>query len=318
MEFGGASDAHVQFLTSSTTGVLLLDDVSHFTGTVTGFTFGDTIDLVGIAPANVSVSNSGSLHVGYGTGSFGLLGNYASAGFSIVSDNNGGTDITWNHQAPVITTDHLSVIQNGDGSTTVTGLQVLDSDPAASSETFAVTAITEGSGSGTSVTPSTDTGSLSVINGVFAAGVTYHPGATPPSADEITVTVTDAFGATDAVNFIFNQAGTGPNITLQGTTGKDVIFATGNADILTGGGGPDQFVFKPTASSSTVQHTVTDFVTALDKIDVTQFSNITSSALPTEIQQGSDTLVTLDTHDTLLLKNVIAANLHASDFLVHI
>ena len=88
LEFGGASDANVQFATSTTAtpGSLVLDDVTHFAGTVTGFTFGDTIDLVGIAPANVSITNAGSLLVNYGSGSFGLIGNYDPTGFSIVAD----------------------------------------------------------------------------------------------------------------------------------------------------------------------------------------------------------------------------------------
>ena len=40
LEFGGASDANVQFATSTTatSGTLVLDDVAHFAGTVTGFT----------------------------------------------------------------------------------------------------------------------------------------------------------------------------------------------------------------------------------------------------------------------------------------
>jgi hypothetical protein len=50
MEFVAASDAIVQF-SGSGSGTLLLDDVSHFTGSVTGFSYGDTIDLAGIDPA---------------------------------------------------------------------------------------------------------------------------------------------------------------------------------------------------------------------------------------------------------------------------
>jgi hypothetical protein len=34
-------------------------------------------------------------------------------------------------------------------------------------------------------------------------------------------------------------------------------------------------------------------------------------------QSGNDTLITLDAHDTLLLKNVLAVNLHANDFIMH-
>jgi hypothetical protein len=314
MEFGAASDAHVQFA-SSTSGTLVLDDPSHFTGTVTGFTSGDTIDLVGIAPANVSVSNS--LHVSYGTGSFDLIGNYDSAGFSIVSDNNGGTSITWNHQAPVIATDQISTVQNADGTTTVLGLHLSDSDPAASTETFKLGATTGAAASGSSISPSTSSGFLTDINGVFAAGETYHPGNTPPSTDKVTLTVWDSFGAADAVNFVFNEAGTGTNIALQGTSGKDVIFATTGQDILTGGGGQDQFVFAPTLSGPSVQHTIADFVVGLDKIDIRQFGNISASSMPTETQQGSDTLITLDSQDTLLLKGVAATALHTSDFILH-
>jgi uncharacterized lipoprotein NlpE involved in copper resistance len=76
-------------------------------------------------------------------------------------------------------------------------------------------------------------------------------------------------------------------------------------------------VFAPTSSGPSVQHTITDFLAGTDKVDVRQFSNISASALPTETQQGSDTLITLDSHDTLLLKNVAAVNLHAGDFIVH-
>jgi hypothetical protein len=96
-----------------------------------------------------------------------------------------------------------------------------------------------------------------------------------------------------------------------------VILATNSRDVLTGGAAQDQFVFAPTSSGPSVQHTITDFAAGVDKIDVWQFSNISAAALPTETQQGSDTLITLDGIDTLLLKNVAAVSLHASDFIVH-
>ena len=113
------------------------------------------------------------------------------------------------------------------------------------------------------------------------------------------------------------QPGAAPNITPQSTSGTNVILATNSQDVLTGTAAQDQFVFAPTPSGPSVQHTITDFEVGIDKIDVSQFSNISASALPTETQQGSDTLVTLDGHDTLLLKNVAAVNLHGSDFIVH-
>jgi DNA-binding beta-propeller fold protein YncE len=223
----------------------------------------------------------------------------------------------WNHSAPTILTNNLTTVQNPDGSMTVSGVRVTDSDALASTGTFSLTATTAAAASGTSITPSTSSGSLTSINSIFATGVTYHPGVTPPSTDMVTLTVKDSFGAADTENFVFAQAGSGPDITLQGTPGKDVILATTSQDVLTGGTSQDQFVFAPVPSGPSVQHTITDFLAGVDKIDVTQFSNISASALPTETQQGSDTLITLDGNDTLLLKNVAAVNLHASDFIIH-
>jgi Ca2+-binding RTX toxin-like protein len=213
----------------------------------------------------------------------------------------------------LIVTDDFHIVKS-DGTTTIAGLHVVDTDPAASTETFTVSAATEAAGS--SVTPATDSGLLADINTHFNSGITYNPGSLQPSADKVVVTVTDGFGASDTVNFVFNQGGSGPGITLTGTAGKDVIFATGNSDILTGGGGQDQFVFKPTSGEDAVQHTITDFVAGLDKIDLRLFHNITSLDGVSETQSGNDTLVTLDSHDSLLLKNVVAANLHANDFII--
>jgi hypothetical protein len=223
----------------------------------------------------------------------------------------------WNHAAPAIVTNNLTAVQNPDGSMTVMGLQVTDSDALASSQTFSLAASTGAAASGTSVTPPTNSGSLMDINSVFATGVTYHPGVTPPSTDSMTLTVKDNFGATDSENFVFAQVGSGPNITLQGTSGKDVILATNSQDVLTGAAAQDQFVFAPTSSDSSVLHTITDFQVGTDKIDVRQFSDLSASALPTETQQGSDTLITLDNNDTLVLKNVAAISLHESDFILH-
>jgi hypothetical protein len=55
----------------------------------------------------------------------------------------------------------------------------------------------------------------------------------------------------------------------------------------------------------------------LDKIDVRQFAGLSAATPPTEVQQGSDALITLDNNDTLLLKNVSVANLHNTDFIFH-
>ena len=79
----------------------------------------------------------------------------------------------------------------------------------------------------------------------------------------------------------------------------------------------DQFVFKPTGGSNPVQHTITDFNASLDTIDLRQFAGVSTSAPPTETQVGNDTLVTIDATDSVLLKSVAVASLHASNFILH-
>jgi hypothetical protein len=250
----------------------------------------------------------------------------------VISDGHGGTlsqtvSVTLNgigtpssNAAPVITTDHFAVAENPDGTTTVSGLSVFDGN-ASPTETFMIDAVTAGAGSGSSVTPSTNSGHLTDVNAALATGVVYHPGMTPPQTDKVTFTVTDGFGATDTVNFIFNQAGAGPNITLQGTAGKDVIFATGHTDTLTGGAAADQFVFRAHSGHDTI----TDFTPGQDRIDLldnlpftpgvsASFNNwIDNNATPF----ASGTLIHLDADDSILLSNVNRASLHMSDFILH-
>jgi large repetitive protein len=323
LEFG-ASVAGGSIITfQGTAATLKLDDVAHFTGSVTGFALGDTIDLVGIGSANISVTNPGSLQIGYGAGSIALGGNDNPADFTVGSDGQGGTDVTWSHQAPVISTSGLTVTQNGNGTTTITGLQVSDLDAAASTETFTTTATTGAAGSGTTVSPATGSGLLTAINTELGTGVTYNPGATPPSTDKVALSVTDGFGATDTVNFVFNLASspTAP-VTLTGTSGKDVIFATGNNDTLTGAGGADQFVFNKTTGA----HTITDFLTINDHIDLTALSSIVTAAtlntwlasnVAASTTNPADTVISLGSSETITLHNVLAASVHASDFIVH-
>lgn len=232
---------------------------------------------------------------------------------------------------PIIDTTSLHVTHNSGHTDTITNLSVLDTDSGASTDCFTMTA-------STSPVPATDTssvnvsptsGSLNALNLGLANGITYHPGSPAPHQDQITLTVTDkTTGLYDIVNFIFNEAGdTSHGITLQGTSGKDVIFATTSGDTLTGGGGKDQFVFAPGSGGDDATHTITDFAEGLDKIDLRQFSDVSSIGNLHIAQQSSGTLVTwqqhvghgegsVTEHESLLLKNVVA-NLKASDFIFH-
>ncbi|WP_246668640.1 VCBS domain-containing protein [Bradyrhizobium sp. UNPF46] len=240
---------------------------------------------------------------------------------------------------PVIDTTRFQVWHDNESNTdSVTGLSVVDTDPGAATDDFKITAVTVHDPDST-VSPGLASGSLDDVNLLLTDGITYDPGETPPAIDQITLTVLDkTTGLSDTVNFIFNEAGdTSQGITLAGTSGKDVIFATDTNDTLTGGGAKDQFVFAPGLlydgnghPVTELSHTITDFTTGLDKIDLRQFSDVSSLGNLSIVQQSDDTLVTwqqqitqrdgptIVEHESLLLKDVLAANLKAGDFIFHI
>jgi VCBS repeat-containing protein len=140
-----------------------------------------------------------------------------------------------------------------------------------------------------------------------------------------TWTVTsDGHGGVDIVDppangqFIFNQAGTGQNATI---TNPNVIVASNVSDTLTGNGGFDQFVFKPTTGGQAVEHAITNFDANLDTINLQQFGSGLSAANlianATQVNNGQDTLIQVDQNDSILLKNVQHTALHTGDFILH-
>ena len=219
---------------------------------------------------------------------------------------------------PVIDTDAVSVTENGDGTTTVSGLHISDGDATAPNDTFTVSAAAS-SASGSVIPPASE-GSLAAVNATLNSGISYDPGSNPPQTDMVTLTVSDGLGHSDTVHFVFNEAGQGP-VTLAGTSGKDVIFATGSNDTLTGGASADQFVFAPGQYPSA--DTITDFTPGQDRIDLRLFSEVGSDNindwLSTHAVQSSanptDVLIALG-NEALTLKNVTVTSLHVSDFIV--
>ena len=216
--------------------------------------------------------------------------------------------------APVIHFDNLSLTDNQNGTETISGLTVTDAD-AAADEDFTLTAATAGSGSST-VTPPSNVGHLADINATLASGLTYDPGETPPATDEITVTVADGHGATDKVNLIFNvqQNPTQP-VTLTGTSDKDVFFGTGYHDT---------FVFAPNSNHDTIMN----FTPGQDHIDLSAVvSGVVSTSdantwfsehVAVSPTNSADTLITIDSADTITLHGVAKANLSQSDFILHV
>jgi VCBS repeat-containing protein len=99
VELPSAYSGSVTF--ASSTGTLQLDTSTSFTGTVSGMTGQDTLDLRDINPATVQTptftgdASGGTLHVtdGTRTANISLLGNYLSSTFVASDDSQGGTSV---------------------------------------------------------------------------------------------------------------------------------------------------------------------------------------------------------------------------------
>ncbi|MEH2473583.1 VCBS repeat-containing protein [Nitrobacteraceae bacterium AZCC 2161] len=321
LEFGGCSDANVQF-SGSSSDELILDRDSHFTGTVSGLSYGDAIDLQGISPWQLWMTQySGVVQVHYGWGSndyFTLTDPGALNHLELGSDHHGGTELVWNNDAPELDTSDAHLAKNSDGSFTISGVSVCDGD-SSSSELYKL-----------AIDGHDSTGLLSELDQSLENGFTFTPAPSSPAQATVGVTVTDGWGASDHVNFIFNTAvlSSHTQVTLTGTNENDVIFATSNTDTLTGGGGADQFVFGP-HSGPADKDVIKDFQVGIDKIEFDHIRGVPALSGPFgdlqlfawELsggiqQKGNDTLIHLE-GDTLLLTGVQMSSLHASDFIVH-
>jgi VCBS repeat-containing protein len=197
---------------------------------------------------------------------------------------------------------------------TLYGLSI--SDPDNPNDQFTVTATAL---HGT-VLPNAGTGTLTEVNEALAAGVTYTPDNTAPSNDTVTLTVTDSQGHEDAMHFVFNVTGTGP-ITLDGTSGKDVIFATGYDDTLTGNAGADTFVFASEPSGGS-HDTVSDFQQGQDMIELDGFfsgpSDSAFTAFLVSLENALDGVhdINLGNNHVITLSGVNVNTLDVGDFIV--
>ncbi|WP_211910890.1 M10 family metallopeptidase C-terminal domain-containing protein [Tardiphaga alba] len=221
-----------------------------------------------------------------------------------------------NH-APVFDTSNLSVYDDIElGGITLRGLSV--SDPDSAGQEFSITACANLGDVGYPE-PSPD---LANLNENLSYGINYQPSdAVPPYVEKVQLSVFDASGASDTINIHFAVAPTGP-VTLTGGQGKDLLVSTGFNDTLTGGAEADQFIFGPDSGHDTI----TDFKPGTDRIDLqidgTFAPNEDAFQLWLQDHATSSTeglrLQLDDTgHNTVLLTNVTANQLHVSDFIVH-
>jgi hypothetical protein len=163
----------------------------------------------------------------------------------------------------------------------------------------------------TLTTPASYSGSFNLS--ITATSVSIATGTTATTAAQTQfVTVNPAAVTIDG--------SAGNQVLVGGTTAGNTLIG-GPGDTLTGGSTydpthnlypSDTFVFNGTAFG---QNTITDFETTSDVI---QFSHTVfadaNTALAHATQVGSDVVITYDAHDMVTLKNILLANLSASDF----
>jgi VCBS repeat-containing protein len=232
------------------------------------------------------------------------------------------------NEPPLISVENAGTTEEG-SATTLFGLTVTDTN-AAAEEVFHVTAVAQ---HGTLSMADGDVNAfdedaspsgmefhatLDEINAALQQGIVYHdPTEQPGLVDTVTLTVTDAIGGTDTINFIFNVFGNS-STPLTGTAGKDVLFTTGFNDVLTGGDAEDIFVFTPEDGS---QHdTITDFVQGEDRIALYDFyhdfDEMVASGAFTHLGGNQ---IDLGNGNSITLQNFTAplTSLTAQDFIFH-
>ncbi len=229
---------------------------------------------------------------------------------------------------PVILSNHLQTVEVGVGGATVSGLSIADGDVADG------LTITVEAGHGTLArrwarhrrsiiaTNGSDgilsgTGSLAAINQMLADGVTYQPNVnTPPVTDMVTLTINDGHG-TDTLNFIFNVTGTNPTpVTARRTR---IFFMRPKARISLCSPRPLAPATTP-LSISRPDRITSRWITTPSKASgpndfahwLASHATVVSDGVLIDLNPDGDHL----NQDTILLKQVAIANLHANDFIL--
>lgn len=164
----------------------------------------------------------------------------------------------------------------------------------------------------TSVTGTFDNGATNVaMKDIAAAYDTLLWFTTPYDANFNSSPMDTILSGGSGSDILYGHAG---NDTLNAGAGNDLLVGGTGSDTLTGGAGADKFVFNFGDGIDTV----TDFtdsegdVIALHGYGVTTFTGL--ETLMTQV--GSDTVITFDAQDQIVLHNVQMAQLSSGDFLL--
>jgi T1SS-143 domain-containing protein len=282
--FGAASSADVTFAADAA-GRLTLEHPAYFTGTISGFSSDDQIDLANIGTAslyNVTYNASSNLTTlaitdGTSTDTLQFVGNYT-----------------------VHTTWHFS--GDGQGGTLLTASPVDDNSPVTSDLAPTVAAaLTTPDASADQFTFEDDSQS-----GTPADGSTSLASTDPSAASDTTQSSPDDTTATTLAD-----ANAATNTQLADATQPDAMTQTASAPGLAAA---DTFVFA--ANFGNVSLANFDPGTDVIEIDHTVFADFQELLAAAHDDGNGNAVIAADSHDTITVKNVTVAQLvqHQGDF----
>jgi hypothetical protein len=313
--FGAQSSADITFAADAA-GTLILKDVANFTGTISGFSSNDQIDLTNISYPMASVYNatySSSTNIttlvitdGTSTDAIKLVGNYTiNTAWHFSGDGQGGTLLT---DSPV------------DG-----GISVTSSVPASASAdlaptvTAALTNPDQFKFQGDSQSGTFAIGSVSIAfekNASATDAVTLDTTASSSSDHQPTATASSdgSAGTGLASNVTTNSRPATGDSTSTSTPAGTMTQTASASTAATGTNGGDTFVFAANFGHETITnfHPETDVI----EIDHAVFADFQALLAATQDDGNGTAVITADANDTIAIKNVTVAQLiqHQSDF----
>jgi VCBS repeat-containing protein len=295
--FGAASSAHITFAADAA-GTLTLKDAADFTGTISGFSSNDQIDLTNINYSIASVSNatySSSTNIttlvitdGTSTDAIKLVGNYTiNTAWHFSGDGHGGTLLTDSDVAQTVTAaltgqggsaDQFTFQNDSQGSTLAGSTLVASADPSAT-DAATLDPTSTSSNDHQPTAPATTLADAGPASNVAA-------NSQPPAADS---TSTDQQAGATTQTALASPAATGPN-------------------------GGDTFVFAANFGHETIAnfHPDTDVI----EIDHTVFADFQALLAAAHDDANGNAVIAANPNDSITVKNVTVAQLvqHQSDF----
>jgi VCBS repeat-containing protein len=322
-------------LFSGSTGILVLDNPSNFTGKIAGISgSSDILDLKGFDTNTTAATGSGSYDSANGTTTLTvtdpsqhlttpitLVGDYSNSTWAVTDDGHGGVDIVDPPPA------HSPTIASGATLEIASGVSLAIASPVATGESVTFHSST---GSLTLDTPSSFDGVISGFTGdgtlagsdqIDLKGISYHSSSFTESYNSTTDTLTVSDGANDATlhfigtyqaaNFSFASDGNGGTIVYDPpvSNSPDGRIGAGQAR----GGSSDGFVFKfPNVDQK-------KFLDSHPAHDAHQYSASSLESAQAALSEPHDarygtTPLTPDGHEPIAVAGILKAQLLANDF----